>query len=189
MPAVDYALEHKGPVVVSTNTISLQEQLIGKDIPLLQASFPKPFTAVLAKGRANYVCLRRLALAGRGQGDFFDDAEQLRELERISAGLCGSPTARAAISSASPTRPSGAWSRAGRLLPGQKLRVPGQAMLSEPRAQAHVRRRPPRGEPFAPVLGPRAARCRRELPAGLQNARAGRGRRWNRWPPSTSDCT
>ena len=84
VPAVDYAVEHDGPVLISTNTISLQEQLIGKDIPLLQAAFPKKFTAVLAKGRSNYVCLRRLALAARMERDLLTDAEQMQELERIT---------------------------------------------------------------------------------------------------------
>src|SRR6516162_9798078 len=46
--------------VVSTHTISLQEQLIGKDIPFLQEVMPKPLGAVLVKGRSNYISLRRL---------------------------------------------------------------------------------------------------------------------------------
>src|SRR5262245_9710942 len=47
-------------VVVSTHTISLQEQLILKDIPFLQEVMPQRFSAVLAKGRSNYISLRRL---------------------------------------------------------------------------------------------------------------------------------
>ncbi len=47
-------------VVVSTHTISLQEQLVYKDIPFLQKIMPQPFTAVLVKGRSNYLSLRRL---------------------------------------------------------------------------------------------------------------------------------
>ena len=50
-------------IVVSTHTISLQEQLMAKDIPLLNAVIPREFTAVLAKGRRNYVSLRRLQAA------------------------------------------------------------------------------------------------------------------------------
>jgi ATP-dependent DNA helicase DinG len=46
-------------VIVSTNTISLQEQLIGRDIPFLQAVMPVEFSAVLVKGRSNYISLRR----------------------------------------------------------------------------------------------------------------------------------
>ena len=46
---------HAAPkIVVSTHTISLQEQLIGKDLPLLNAVIPREFSAVLVKGRRNY---------------------------------------------------------------------------------------------------------------------------------------
>src|SRR5215210_6858136 len=37
LPAIDYAVKYKKRIVISTHTISLQEQLIHKDIPLLQA--------------------------------------------------------------------------------------------------------------------------------------------------------
>jgi ATP-dependent DNA helicase DinG len=50
-------------VVISTHTISLQEQLLHKDIPFLQSVMPKPFHAVLVKGRSNYLSLRRLRVA------------------------------------------------------------------------------------------------------------------------------
>jgi ATP-dependent DNA helicase DinG len=50
-------------VVISTHTISLQEQLIGKDIPFLQSVMPREFTATLVKGRSNYLSLRRLGVA------------------------------------------------------------------------------------------------------------------------------
>lgn len=50
-------------VVISTHTISLQEQLIGKDIPFLQSVMPEKFAAVLVKGRGNYVSKRRLKVA------------------------------------------------------------------------------------------------------------------------------
>ena len=52
-------------VVVSTHTISLQEQLFQKDVPFLNAILPFEFTVALAKGRANYVCRRRFANAER----------------------------------------------------------------------------------------------------------------------------
>ena len=47
-------------VIISTHTISLQEQLLTKDIPLLRSVMPVEFTAVLAKGRRNYISLRRM---------------------------------------------------------------------------------------------------------------------------------
>lgn len=60
VPAILHALGGKR-VAVSTHTINLQAQLVGKDIPLLrQAMEDMPFTAVLMKGRGNFVCLREL---------------------------------------------------------------------------------------------------------------------------------
>ncbi len=70
-------------VVVSTHTISLQEQLIGKDIPLLNSVIPLEFLAVLVKGRGNYLSLRRLENAlGRAAG-LFDEPEELDQLRRL----------------------------------------------------------------------------------------------------------
>ncbi|MCA9883901.1 MAG: 3'-5' exoribonuclease [Anaerolineae bacterium] len=59
-PAVLWAIENQSRVVVSTNTITLQDQLIEKDIPLLQSALDVPFNAAVMKGRANYLCPRRL---------------------------------------------------------------------------------------------------------------------------------
>ena len=70
-------------VVVSTHTIALQEQLIEKDIPLLQAVVPEEFTAVLAKGRNNYVSLRRLERAWDRRGQLFSDPAALSSLETV----------------------------------------------------------------------------------------------------------
>ena len=54
VPAVQAALaDEECKIVVSTHTISLQEQLIHKDIPFLQTVMPKEFSAVLVKGRSN----------------------------------------------------------------------------------------------------------------------------------------
>ena len=52
--------EKRTRVVISTHTISLQEQLIGRDIPFLNSVLPIEFSAVLVKGRGNYISLRRL---------------------------------------------------------------------------------------------------------------------------------
>src|SRR4051812_18464305 len=53
IPAIQFAQRTRKKIIVSTHTISLQEQLILKDIPFLQSIFPEPFEAVLVKGRAN----------------------------------------------------------------------------------------------------------------------------------------
>ena len=69
VPAILAAAEGGLKVVVSTHTISLQEQLMTKDLPFLRAVMPQEFSAVLVKGRSNYVSLRRMhaatARAGR----------------------------------------------------------------------------------------------------------------------------
>ncbi len=62
-PAALYAAQRGERVVVSTNTINLQDQLYNKDIPDLQRIFAAAglpsFRAVLLKGRSNYLCLKR----------------------------------------------------------------------------------------------------------------------------------
>jgi len=60
VPAARWALANRERVIISTNTINLQEQLIHKDIPLLQRTFDKSLSAALLKGRTNYLCLRKL---------------------------------------------------------------------------------------------------------------------------------
>ncbi|MGM0470674.1 MAG: helicase C-terminal domain-containing protein [Bacillota bacterium] len=60
IPSIYWAVENDERVVISTNTINLQEQLINKDIPLLEKVLDFDFKAVLVKGRRNYICLRKL---------------------------------------------------------------------------------------------------------------------------------
>jgi len=60
VPAILYAILNKKRVVVSTNTINLQEQLLHKDIPFLQKALGKEFRVTLVKGRGNYLCKRKL---------------------------------------------------------------------------------------------------------------------------------
>jgi len=81
IPAVDLVCRRAGKAVISTFTITLQEQLVNKDIPLLLACMPREFTAVLAKGRGNYLCTRRLQFALQRQRALFD--EFASDLERI----------------------------------------------------------------------------------------------------------
>ena len=70
-------------VVIATHTIALQEQLITKDIPVVAAVMPREFSAVLVKGRGNYVSLRRLALARERMGSLFQHDEEVAELEGL----------------------------------------------------------------------------------------------------------
>ncbi|MEO8745655.1 MAG: helicase C-terminal domain-containing protein [Candidatus Dormiibacterota bacterium] len=59
VPSIARAVRHGERVVVSTNTLTLQEQLMGKDLPALRDWLPWDFKACLLKGRSNYVSLRR----------------------------------------------------------------------------------------------------------------------------------
>lgn len=70
-----------GKIIVSTHTISLQEQLISRDIPFLNAVLPVEFSAVLVKGRSNYVSLRRMQMA-QTRGTLFE-TQQERQLGEI----------------------------------------------------------------------------------------------------------
>src|SRR3990172_1415982 len=74
----------KKKVVVSTHTISLQEQLVEKDLPFLRAIMPQEFAAVLVKGRSNYISLRRMAAArDRAMTTFFAEQE-FDQLKQVS---------------------------------------------------------------------------------------------------------
>jgi ATP-dependent DNA helicase DinG len=84
VPAVLFALGQKKKAIISTHTINLQEQLLYKDIPILQKVLPETFDAALIKGRQNYVCPRRLLRAREQQNDLFTGPEQ-NELEGIAA--------------------------------------------------------------------------------------------------------
>ncbi|MDR2951968.1 MAG: ATP-dependent DNA helicase DinG [Treponema sp.] len=84
LPAMRFALENKDKVVISTATITLQQQLFEKDIPLVASALGVSggqIKMVLMKGRGNYVCLRRLDEALREPP--FDEKE-LEEIKRIS---------------------------------------------------------------------------------------------------------
>jgi ATP-dependent DNA helicase DinG len=72
-------------VIISTHTISLQEQLISKDLPFLNSIIPREFSAVLVKGRGNYLSRRRLDTAlGRAISLFHEPGEfdQLQDIRR-----------------------------------------------------------------------------------------------------------
>jgi ATP-dependent DNA helicase DinG len=84
VPAIRAAAGKKDfRVVVSTHTISLQEQLIRKDIPFLQSVMPEKFSAVLVKGRSNYISLRRLRGAQQRMGMMLGEETAVNQLLRI----------------------------------------------------------------------------------------------------------
>lgn len=70
-------------VVVSTHTIALQEQLIARDLPFLNSVIPLEFSAVLVKGRQNYVSLRRLQLAAERATSLYHQDEEFTQLRSL----------------------------------------------------------------------------------------------------------
>jgi len=84
VPAILEVAGRNRRVVVSTYTIALQEQLIGKDLPFLGEVMPVEFSAVLAKGRRNYLCVRRLALAIKGRQKLLASRTQMNQLDRLA---------------------------------------------------------------------------------------------------------
>src|SRR5881398_4056307 len=82
-PAILWAIEQHKKAIVSTHTINLQEQLLYKDIPILQKILPVEFKAALIKGRQNYLCPRRLERALQQANELFTGPEQ-NELNRIA---------------------------------------------------------------------------------------------------------
>ncbi len=84
VPALRWAALSGQRTVVSTNTINLQEQLVGKDLPLLELALrDQPVRFALLKGWRNYLCLHRLEHAVAGAPALFD-VDQARELAAIA---------------------------------------------------------------------------------------------------------
>jgi DNA polymerase-3 subunit epsilon/ATP-dependent DNA helicase DinG len=72
LPAAYWATVNSRRVVISTNTINLQDQLISKDIPALQETLGLDLRAAIRKGRSNYLCTRlfqQVRRAGPGNAD------------------------------------------------------------------------------------------------------------------------
>jgi len=84
VPAILYSKLTGKVTLITTETISLQEQLIEKDLPLLQKLLKIEFKSALAKGRRNYLCLRRLSLAaGEHQNEYLARKELIGDIDRI----------------------------------------------------------------------------------------------------------
>lgn len=84
IPAIHWAIQNHHRVVISTNTINLQDQLFLKDIPDLRKILPLDFKAALLKGRTNYLCRRRLDALRRTEKPM---AEEVRVLAKVLAWL------------------------------------------------------------------------------------------------------
>ena len=109
VPAIRQAAREKRRVVISTYTISLQEQLIEKDLPLLKTATGEDFTAVLIKGRGNYLCIRRLERALRQAANLFEEGADRRALRRLAEWAM--QTQDGSLSDLSPEPPWRVWDR------------------------------------------------------------------------------
>lgn len=93
LPALLLRLQGSGPIVVSTHTKALQQQLLARDVPLALRALGRPLRVTVLKGRQNYLCRRR-ALARLAQRGLFGarglDTEALDRLhawvERTGSG-------------------------------------------------------------------------------------------------------
>ncbi len=85
VPAIEaMAADGQRRIVVSTNTIALQEQLVRKDIPFLKAALPHEFRPVLVKGRGNYLSLRRMKVAQQRITSLIADPLGSQHMEEIA---------------------------------------------------------------------------------------------------------
>lgn len=82
VPAALWALRNDERTVISTNTINLQEQLVEKDLPLLERALGKELPWALVKGRGNYVSIRRARLAALSASTLFQE-DRSRELASL----------------------------------------------------------------------------------------------------------
>lgn len=89
VPAILWAVENNQRIVISTNTIALQDQLIHNEIPLLKALLAVDFEVAAVKGRSNYLCPRRLNTLQRRKPTNIDE---LRTYAKVLVWLLESQT-------------------------------------------------------------------------------------------------
>jgi hypothetical protein len=162
LPAALWALRNGERTVISTNTINLQEQLVGKDLPLVERVLGEKVTWALVKGRGNYVSIRRLLLAAESAPTLFED-DRTAELEGLRAWIETTDDGSLADLSAPPS--DEVWEEVrsdGDIC--LKARCPHfQQCFYQPVPAGRERRRPPGGEPRPPVQRPLPPAGRRQL--------------------------
>lgn len=80
VPSLLYAFEQEQKVIVSTNTMALQEQLYKSDLPFLKKILDYPFSVTISKGRNNYLCNRRF-------NDLLKDSSLSKDEKLFVSGL------------------------------------------------------------------------------------------------------
>ena len=89
IPSALWAIQNDCRVVISTNTINLQDQLINKDIPDLYNALGLNLRATVLKGRSNYLCPRRLEIM-RHRGP--ENVDEMRVLAKVLVWLQATKT-------------------------------------------------------------------------------------------------
>ena len=77
------ALQSGKKIIISTGTRHLQDQLFGKDLPVVRAALNAPLQSALLKGRSNYLCWHRMGIAATDGKQL--SGRQLHELEQVRA--------------------------------------------------------------------------------------------------------
>ncbi|KXZ18048.1 DNA polymerase III subunit epsilon [Bacillus nakamurai] len=72
VPAVLFAKSEQTPVIISTYSTLLQQQIMSKDLPLLERMFPWPVKAAILKGQSHYLCLRKFEHILHEEDDNYD---------------------------------------------------------------------------------------------------------------------
>jgi DNA polymerase-3 subunit epsilon/ATP-dependent DNA helicase DinG len=80
IPASLWALQNNTRVVISTNTINLQDQLVSKDIPDIITALNVPLRAAVLKGRSNYLCPRRFETMRRQGAESADEVRLIAKM-------------------------------------------------------------------------------------------------------------
>ena len=125
LPSALFALSKGQRVVISTNTINLQEQLMNKDIPALTQVLEQSgvveegvLKSALLKGRSNYLCLRRWNHLARNESPTIDDARLLSKTSIWMQNTVSGDRAEINLSG----RDFGSW---GHISAGEKGFCPG----------------------------------------------------------------
>ena len=71
-------------VIISTGTKNLQDQLFKRDVPVVRDALAVPVSVALLKGRGNYLCVHRLALAEAGRYTSPEQADKIRRIRNWS---------------------------------------------------------------------------------------------------------
>lgn len=81
IPALLWALKNEERIVISTATIALQEQLMNKDVPMVQRLLKSKSKVLLVKGRHHYLCLKRLQETLDEESSFLEAGDHFTEFK------------------------------------------------------------------------------------------------------------